>query len=134
MQMAKNDLIRLRMNELKNNRLKDRTNNNNNNNKNDCKSVKTSKSFNASSMANHTMTKQYTEQNHNDQYYDVESRNGNRCLRQSKEENKKSRHEILETQTAMQRSLWFHPKHLFNIGPTVEPIIKAKSSFISGKF
>ncbi|EFP05335.1 hypothetical protein CRE_27321 [Caenorhabditis remanei] len=122
MQMAKTDLIRLRMNEVKNNRLKDRTNNNNNVT-NDCKTVKTSKSFSASSTTNHAMTKQ-------ERSDDVESRNGNsRCLRPSKEEeNKKSEPEIIETQTSMQRCLWFHPKHLFNITPQPEQTFNSKSS------
>uniref|UniRef100_A0A1I7T5G8 Uncharacterized protein n=1 Tax=Caenorhabditis tropicalis TaxID=1561998 RepID=A0A1I7T5G8_9PELO len=63
MQMAKSDLIRLRMSEQKNSRFKDRTNNN------ECKNVKTSKSFSASSTVNHAMTKQNIERSD-----DVESR------------------------------------------------------------
>lgn len=124
MQMAKTDLIRLRMSERNNNRFKDRTNNN------ECKTVKTSKSFSASSTANHhSMTKQNTERSD-----DVESRNGNRCLlRPSKET--KSQQEMIETQTAMQRCLWFHPKHLFNISSTQpEPTLMTKTSLISDRF
>ncbi|CAP39720.1 Protein CBG23284 [Caenorhabditis briggsae] len=124
MQMAKNELIRLRMNELKNNRLKDRTNNNNGESKN----VKTSKSFSLSSTANHGKTKQNKERSD-----DVEPRNGNsRCLRSSKEENKKSGEDMIETHASMQRCLWFHPKHLFNMSPQPEPTLKAKT--ISDRF
>ncbi|CAI2353852.1 unnamed protein product [Caenorhabditis sp. 36 PRJEB53466] len=106
MQIAKKDLIRLRMNEMKNSRLKDRTNNNNSTSHNNCKS----------SSTNHA------QQQNSERSDDVESRNGNRCP--AAEENSE---EIGETEATM-RSLWFHPKHLFAPSPTKTKTASAANS------